>query len=430
MRSFLKKILQEILRFLAVLTIKKFKPGIVGVTGSVGKTSTKQAIFSVLRLHRRVRVSKISLNNEFGFPLAILGDWKEDDLKLISREPPIGVKNTDKAFFWLKVIFFSVLQLIFYSKKIYPEVLILEYGADRPGDLEYLINIATPHISVITAVGDIPVHVEFFDSPEKLADEKSRLIKSLSSAGVAILNNDDNRVVEMKGKTKGHVITYGFSQTSNVKISDFEHRTENNKPVGVSFRIEHGGSFVSIRWTGVIGRASAYSGAAAVAVGLTFGMSLVKITESLNCFEAPSRRLKITSGIKNIVLIDDSYNASPISMKMALETVRDIKAKRKIGVLGDMLEIGKYTATAHEEIGRLAGKTFDILITVGGRAKLIANSANKAGLAKKNIFSFDSAEEAAVYAKKIVAKNDLVIVKASRGIHLEKIVTVLQSKGT
>jgi len=422
----MRKLLRGVLRLLAVLMINKFKPGIVGVTGSVGKTSAKRAVFAVLRCYRRVRVSKGNLNNEFGFPLTILGDWSENDLNLVSRGRPPGSDRIKKAIFWFKVIVAAILKLIFYSRRAYPEVLILEYGADRPGDLKYLLEIAKPHISIVTAVGDIPVHVEFFENPEMVAREKEQLVETLPATGVAILNADDPRVLKMKDRTAAHIISYGFSSEAQLKISNFNYRLDQKKNISISFRLDYGGSFVSVNLDGLVGKGQAYAAAAGAAVGLAFGQSLIKITEALRYVKSPPHRLRLIPGIKQTTVIDDSYNAAPASMRLALETIKELKSKRKIGILGDMLEIGKYTAVAHEEAGRLAAKTVDVLVTVGPRAKFIAKAAQKNGLAKKNIFSFNKNKEAIPIVKKTLRKGDLVLVKGSRAVGLEKIVDALE----
>ena len=151
-------------------------------------------------------------------------------------------------------------------------------------------------------------------------------------------------------------------------------------------------------------------------------MNLVKISEALNYYQVPPRRGKLFSGIKESYIFDDSYNASPLSMHAAIDTLKDFKAKRKIAVLGDMLEIGKYAIEAHEQIGRFVEKVFDILVTVGPRAKFIADAANKAGMAKKNIYTFDIVDDAKSTVQNVLSRGDLILVKASRAMALDKIV--------
>jgi len=400
----LKQYLQTILRQLAIWTLQKYQPGIIAVSGTVGKTSTKEAIHTVLKKHRKVRASSGNFNNEIGMPLTILGDW-----------PEISGK-----FFWAKVISGSLLRLIFRLR--YPELLILEYAADKPGDIKYLLEIARPQIGVITAIGDIPVHVEFYSGPEAVAREKSKIVESLPATGFAVLNYDDEAVSEMKDRTRAHVMNYGFNVGAQLQITNFETRMDGDRPGGIAFKLNYGGSFVPIRLDGCFGKAQAYAAATGACLGIIFGLNLVKIAEALLDYQAPPRRGRLFSGIKGTYIIDDSYNASPLSMEAAIHAIESLQAKRKIAVLGDMLEIGKYTPEAHEHIGTLVPRRFDILITVGARSKFIAEAANESGMAKKNIYSFDTADEAKLEIQKLLRKGDLILIKASRAIRLDEVV--------
>jgi len=400
----LKLQLEKIVRRLAILTLKKYQPGVIAVTGSVGKTSTKEAILSVLKNSRFVRATHGNFNNELGLPLTILGDYQ----KIIGK------------MFWVRVIGMAILKLIFKFK--YPEILILEYAADKPGDIKNLLDVAKPQIGVITAVGDIPSHVEFYSGPDAVAREKSKILEVLPSTGFAVLNIDDKYVSEMKTRTKAYIMTYGFSPEAAIQITNFENRIEDGKPAGISFKLNYGGSFVPVRIDNCFGKPQAYAAAAAAAVGFAFGMNLVKVSEALRDYQSPPQRTKMTPAIKDSFLIDDSYNASPISMKAAIELAQSLKFKRKIAVLGDMLEIGKYTIEAHEEIGKLIPQVFDILVTVGPRSKFIAESASKSGMVIKNIYSFEIADDAKRKVQEIMKKGDLVLIKGSHSMQLEKVV--------
>lgn len=366
------KVLRWLLKKLAQLTIWRYRPGIIGITGSVGKTSTKLAVKTILERERKVRASASNLNNDLGLPLTILGDWSEKSLKLVSREQPPHTAILRKLFFWIKVIVTSAINVVFGSKLSYPEILILEYGADRPGDLRYLLDIARPNISVITAIGDIPVHVEFFSGPEDVAREKAKLIEYLPTAGFAILNYDDEAVMDLKDRTRAHVMTFGFGKGAEIQIMRLENHWEKERPVGISFKLQYGGGVVPVRLDGVLGKAQCYASAAAAAVGLIFGLNLVKISEALKSYEPAKSRMELLPGVKYTFIIDDSYNASPLSTHAALDALKSLPGKRKIAVLGDMLEIGKYAIEAHERVGRLAGKFADVLVTVGPRAKFLA----------------------------------------------------------
>ena len=195
MRRAFITILRWNLKKLAQWTLSRHRPGVIAITGSVGKTSAKLAIASVLATERHVRCSHGNLNNDLGLPLTILGDWSEEEFALVSREIPAGKKLFRKLAFWGKVIVRSFAHLAFFGEQEYPEILVLEYGADRPDDLNYLLTIAKPNVSVITAIGDIPVHVEFFTGPDEAAREKARPIEGHTSTGFDVLTYNDARIV-------------------------------------------------------------------------------------------------------------------------------------------------------------------------------------------------------------------------------------------
>lgn len=405
MKTFSLKILSSLLKRLARWTVAKYQPSIVGVTGNVGKTSTKTAVARILGTERRVRTASKNFNNEFGLPTTIIGDFKD----------------TDGAFFWLKVIGKGIGQLIV-RNNLYPEMLVLEYGVDRPGDMNYLLEVARPEIGVITAIGETPVHVEFFDGPEGIAKEKSKLIAQLPSTGFAILNADDERIGFFREQTRAHVITYGFGPEADVRITSFANAIAENGENGfVSFKINYGGSMVPVKIEGILGKSAAYASAAGAAAGLIFGMNLLKIAETIGGYRNPAGRENIIPGIKNSLIIDDTYNAAPKATEEALLTLKSIKAKRKIAVLGDMLELGRYTMEAHRKIGKMVPKSANILIAIGTRAKSIAEEAVKAGMPKRNVFSFENLGDAARELKTMVRKGDVILVKGSQSVRMEKI---------
>ncbi len=440
------KILKNILKNLASVIIRIYHPDIVAITGSVGKTSTKEAIYAVLHnkprfpshLKKQWRVwkAKGNLNNEMGLPLAIIKDWEEKDLKIVSREQPVGTRRTAKFFFWLKAIIDGLTRIIFICRRFYAEILVLEYGADRPGDIKYLLQIARPKIGVITAIGEIPVHVEFYNSVEEVVKEKAKLVEVLLSGGHAILNFDDKLVMQIKDKTKANLLSFGFNEGADVRVFNFENVSFGGMPEGISFKIEYQGNIVPINLKNVFGRAQAYSVAAAFAVGIIYGINLVEIAQLIERFYLPAkRRMNLIKGIKGSWIIDDSYNASPLSMKEALITLKELSAKRlegsaswrtygarKIAILGDMLELGKYSVEAHENMGELAASVADILVTVGQNGKIIAEKAREKGMDGKTIFSLSTAQEAIRKTKEILKEGDLILVKASRAIGLDKVV--------
>ncbi len=418
----MKKILQNLLKFLAKKCIKRYKPFVIGITGTAGKTTTKEAIFSVVSKKFTARKNILNFNNEIGVPMAVLG--------LESQSKPGWIKNILKSL-W---VCFGLKQ------KNYPAVLVLELAADKPGDIKYLVDMVKPSVGVVTAIGEIPVHVEFYASPDAVAREKAILINSLpSSGGLAVLNYDDLTVLEMKEKTGAKIMTFGFSDKADVYASDISYFSQERDEIlgGISFKLHYGSSFVPVRLGNLVGRPLIYSFLAAAAVGIDFGANLVEISECFSGFTAPKSRMTLMKGIKNSIIIDDTYNASPIAMHMALEALRDFADvkllaasgheigpkghSRKIAVLGDMKELGKYTIAAHESIGNMAGNTVDVLITVGSAAKFIAQAA-KNQMPQEQIFEFNTAEEAKTRVQEILREGDVILVKGSRAMGMEKIV--------
>lgn len=405
MKGIFLKQLQKLLKLLARLTVKRYDPWIVGVTGSVGKTSTKAAIYEVLKQGGNVRMAGGNLNNELGMPLAILGDYK---------------RSSGSVFFWSQVIGMGIWRLI--VRKEYPDVLVLEYAADRPGDITYLLTIARPNVAVVTAVGKVPVHVEYYDGPEGVAREKGKLVQGLRVSDVAVLNADDEAVSDMSGKTRGRVMTFGFSEKADVKIVNFENRVEGGEPRGISFKLETGGSFVPVKIDGIFGHAHAYAAAAAACVGLMKGVNLVKISEALSQYRGEPGRMRLISGIEDSFIIDDTYNAAPLSTGAAVEVLESLSAARKIAVLGDMAELGKYSSFSHEDIGKRVGAVANMLITVGEKARVIAEGARKVGFAEEQVIKCKNSTEAKEKLRPIIQKGDLILVKGSQSMRMERVV--------
>lgn len=398
---------------LADLYIRRFDPVTIGVTGNAGKTSTKEMIGAVVGKIKKVRVGGGNLNNEVGLPFNI-----------ISASADEYYETGGGLFFGVKEFFKAVFGLF---GSDYPEVLVLEYGADHPGDIKRLAAKFPPHISVVTTVGDTPVHIEFFKNAEALADEKANLLKVLSHDDYAILNHDDRRVAAMHAKTKARTMTYGFGEGSTVLASDFEYRmSESGKPEGVTFKLHRGSNFVPVVIEGSLGKSQAYSAAAAAAVGTVLGMNMVQISDALGRYRGPNGRLKIIPGINNSTIIDDSYNASPASTRLALETLRDLPGLRKVAVLGDMLELGSHSEQAHGEIGELTATCANILVCVGSRTRAMADAAVPM-LGKDNVYHFETSDAAKTVIRKHIREHDLVLVKGSQGVRMEKIVAEIMA---
>lgn len=406
----LRVILQFFLRVLAVVILKKYNPIIVAITGTVGKTSTKDAVALVLAKHFSARKSERNLNTAIGVPLAIIG----------------GVDAKRNLFQWL-VNFRKACGLVISRKKDYPKILVVELGADRPGDIFSFTKWLKPKIGVVTAVGEIPVHVEFYSGPEEVAKEKARLVEAIPEDGATVLNFDDLVVYEMRQKSKGKVITYGFGEGADIKISEYALRSDMNElgheiPAGVTFKLEYQGSFVPVRLNNCFGKPQAYTAAAAASCGLALGLNLVEIADALGEYESPPGRMKLLKGVKNTWIIDDTYNASPLSSHAALETLRELPAKRRIAVLGDMLELGEYAAEAHETTGHFAATLCDYIFAVGNRALFIKEGALARDFSADKIFHFPDSQSAAKPVERILQPGDIVLIKGSRAMKMERVV--------
>ncbi len=404
----MRNILQYILKILARIVLYRYKPEIVAVTGSVGKTSTKEAIYQVLEKFFRVRQNKRNYNNEIGVPLTIIG-LETGGSSLIA---------------WLKNFLLALRTILWRGD--YPEILVLEMGIDKPGDMEYLMSFVPVDVAVITAIGEFPVHLEFFPEKGKLVQEKALLAKSLDGEGQAVLNYDDLSVRMIADELpRGlKIVQYGFEQGANLQISNFNFSISDldKKNFGISFKLEYGGSIVPVQVRGATGKQHAFTLAAAAGVGLYFGLNLVEISGVFKEHRPLPGRTNLLKGIKQTWIIDDSYNASPLATLTSLEILDQFSEgkRRKIAVLGDMLELGGKTEEGHRQVGQKVKETADLLFTVGSRAIFIADQARKAGMKKENIFEFQTSKQAGLAVQKQLEPQDIILVKGSRSIHMEE----------
>jgi len=404
MNKFLRLIILKILQLEARLILWRHKPFIVAITGSVGKTSTKEAIATLLAEHFFIRKTPKSFNSEIGVPLAILG------LDNAWHSPKMWLQNLIKGLGHVL------------SRSAYPEVLVLEMGVDRPGDLARLLSWIKPNIAVITAIGKTPVHVEFFAGPEDVAAEKAMLVRALSEDGVAILNGDDRIVLNMQKLTHGRVITYGLTKGVDVRASQYKMLAKGAVPYGISFKVDALGKMLPIRVEGVIGEQAIFAFLAATAVGIARGLNLIEIAEGLAKYKAPPGRLACIAGKNSSLIIDDSYNASPLATDAALKVLAGISASRKIAVLGDMLELGKFTPEEHRRVGLEAARAAQVLIAVGVRAKFMETARSK------QFFWFPDSRAAADFLLHFIKPGDVLLVKGSQGLRMERVVEALMAE--
>ena len=410
MYNFLKHIVVGILTAQAQLVLRRHKPKIIAVTGSAGKTTTKDAIYSVLSQNDRfVRKSEKSYNSELGVPLTILG------LESGWGSPWRWFLNIIKGFF------------VLVSSERYPEWLVLEVGADRPGDIRKLARWLVPDIAVITSIPDIPVHVEFFNSPQALAWEKRRLVEHLKHDGILILNGDDALTKKIHNEFRSVAVTFGFEGQNAFIAEEAGIQYENKKPVGMHFYAAHSGSRISVSVHGALGKPRIYAALAAMAVGEAAGIPLEGAARALETWAPPPGRMRLIPGIRGSIILDDTYNSSPAAALSALDTLKEIKgAKKRIAVLGDMLELGRFSTEAHKQVGQHAQKCVDMLVTVGFRAHTIATTALDLEMPETNIREYEQSESerAGKELEPELKEGVVVLVKGSQSMRMEK--TVLE----
>jgi UDP-N-acetylmuramoyl-tripeptide--D-alanyl-D-alanine ligase len=355
----------------------RFSARVVGITGSVGKTTTKEITAAVLRQRFVTLKNQGNLNNEIGLPL-------------------------------------TVLELNQQHQRV-----VLEMGMYDLGEIAHLCRIAQPQVGVVTNVG--PVHLERLGTIERIAQAKTELVRALPAGGVAVLNADDPLVAAMAGETQAQVFWYGLSPKAHLWADEIEGEGLD----GIRFRFHYQHEVLHVR-VPLLGRHSVHTALRAAAVGLVEGLSWEEIVRGMQQLDV-QLRLIAARGLNGATLLDDTYNASPASTLAALNLLADLPVAngRRIAVLGDMLELGSYEEEGHRKVGVRAADVVDILITVGLRARLIAAEAAAAGLAPAKVLALDTAEAALAELRSILGPGDVVLVKGSRAARMDEIAAAL-----
>ena len=356
---------------------RKLDLRVVGITGSVGKSTTKEMATEVLSTRYRTLKSPGNLNNEIGLPLTLL--------RLSSGH----------------------------------QRAVLEMGFYVPGEIAFLCDIALPQVGVVTNIGT--VHAERAGSQEAIARGKAELVQALppSPEGVAILNFDDPWVRQMEEKTKARVFFYGLSPEAHL----WADQVVGLGLDGIRFRLHYAGETLHVKIP-LIGRHSVHTALRAAAVGLAEGMNWQEILEGLMQGHTQLRLAAVRSET-GALLLDDTYNASPESMLAALNLLDELDG-RKVAVLGDMLELGPYERGGHEMVGLRAAQVANILLTLGERAHIFAEAARRAGMKKSSIIEFDDFDSLVEWLKLHLAKDDAVLIKGSHGLRMDRITSLLE----
>ncbi len=355
-----------------------YDPLIIGITGSNGKTTTKDLVASVLSRSRPTLKTPGNLNNQYGLPLALLQLGSED------------------------------------------EVAVLEMGMNSPGEIALLSSIARPDIGILTNIG--PAHLEFLQDLEGVARAKNELVEALPEDGVLIFNGDDPYVVGLAENYPGTRISFGFEDRNQIRGEEIKKLGYNHIALGVTIADK----FQLFR-VPLVGKHNAYNALAAIAVGWHLGISKTSIGEGLLQVELSGNRMEIQMMDKGYLLINDSYNANPTSMRYALDIVQEIGGDRKIALLGDMLELGAGSERLHRELGQyIADMNLDLLLTRGPGGHLIGRGARDRGMPSRRIIDLENNQEAVKFLKKSLRSKDTVLIKGSRGLKMEEIVQGLK----
>lgn len=393
----MKTIGRWIFRMIAGAIRRREQPLVVAIAGSVGKTGTKEAVAAALATaERTVRKTVGNFNGEIGVPLTIMA----------------GGAAPTSLWQWGMALLAGLGQLV--VRRSYPRALVLELGADKPGDLQPLVKLTRPSIGVLTAL--TPEHLEFFDTLEAVVVEESVVVRLLPPSGTAILNIDDAESRKIRSALTCRVLTYGWDPQADVRIDQARLTTDDHGlPTGQVIKIAVGGSVIPVALPGVIGRHQAYPVAAAIAVTQACGDELFDVVQRLSAYRVPPGRMRVFAGVEGTVVIDDSYNASPAAMTAAITAIADLSVPgKKHLILGQMSELGSAATTWHDQVGQtLSPHQFDMIITVGTLAKRIGEAARRNGFPAAHIINVPTAAAAAAALRPHLTGGDAILVKGS-----------------
>ncbi|MBV9328702.1 MAG: UDP-N-acetylmuramoyl-tripeptide--D-alanyl-D-alanine ligase [Chloroflexi bacterium] len=354
---------------------------VVGITGSLGKTTTKEVVASVLGTRYQVLKTEGNLNSEIGLPLTVLNGLAAEH-----------------------------------------EIAVLEMAMYQLGDIRHLARLARPRVGVVTAV--LPVHLQRLGTIERIQQAKQELVEELPSTGVAVLNGDDPRVASMATATPARVVRYGVGDEADVRAEQIESHGLR----GVEFDLLHDGQRRHVHLP-LLGAHSVHAALAAAAVASEEGLTLTDTAEALQLL-SPALRLLVVEGVNGSRIVDDSYNASPESVLAALNLLRELPGQRKIAVLGDMLELGSEEEPGHRRVGNRAAAVVDLLVVYGPRSHATAQEALEAGLRADQVFEAESHAAIVDLLRGQLQPGDDVLVKGSLAMGMAEVVRGIRAEGT
>ncbi len=409
----LKGIVKRILQYEARLIVRTHRPRIIAFVGSVGKTTTRDMLYHILAKRFFVRRNGQSLTSAVGIPLSIIGSEYE----------------ADSVFVWIQHIWTGLVRL--WSRAPYPEYVLLEIDGDKPGDIELVTKLFVPDMLVLTEIGDVPAHIETFGTLEAFLDEYKKIVSVMREDGVVFYNSTDPYVKDIAEaahlKTVSCGIEGGDVTAGQPKVL-YGHKDGVQVPTGITFTLSLAGYTEHITLFDTIGVHYGYAMALASACAHELGVSVSFIKDRLTSYKVLPGRMRLVSGVKSSMIVDDSYNASPVAAHESLRIFADVSCDgKKIIVFGDMLELGRYSSTAHKELAPLVVSASQLFISVGIRSRVIGDELLSLGVSEYNIFSYDTAEEAGKQVQSMLASGDIVFIKGSQNMRMEKVVEEIMS---
>lgn len=416
----MKLLIYKILKYSTKRLIKKYNPTIIGVVGNVGKTSMRANMVLFLEKFSPVGTNLENYNTPIGLTLSFMNE----------KYPGKNI------FSWFRIILKAFYKAWFGDIEFAP-IWVLEIGIDAPGDMdEFINNFLEFDVVVFGFIGEHPVHLENFVDRKELINEDAKILRVLKSDGTLIIEGDDN-VLKSIYRKRDNVITFGFGDV-NIKASDFKVSIEvvNTEeqwseyyssivPKG-KFKIEYKGSSIPFQVDYVLGKHQVTSIMPAIALGLVDGLNLVDISQQIKTIVPVKGRLRCLEGIKDTLLLDDTYNSAPSAMAMALDTLDRLKIKgaRKVAILGEMKELGSESKAIHKDIGVLAADIVDVCIGVGEESKEILLAFHKHN--PRGLYHwFSNSEEAASQVVDFITSDDIILVKGSQSSRMEKVSVAL-----
>lgn len=373
--------------------LRKYKPEVIGIAGSTGKTITKDAIAMVLQKSYRVRSAPFSYNTRVGVALSVLG---------INRNI---IRNN-----WLRLLTNSKLKEL---SVVEPDVIVLELGADRPGDIDYLARHISFQVGVVTNVQS--THLRLFTSKDYVAHEMKSLVVEMPESGFMVLNADDPLVVAMRDQTKAKVVTFGQADGATIKLL----RWQRLGTYGFACELNIAGKIHELHLPNIVASYHIPHVLAALAVAYVMKVNISQAIQRLQSIKPPPGRMRILRGYNGATLLDDSYSAAPEGMLAALNLLKELPAKRRIAILGDMLDLGAQTLNAHRDVGERSADIADVLVTVGDNMRHTGTAALNRG--SIDVHHFDKSQDVGKWLHDFMHEDDLVLIKGSRKMRMEEV---------